>query len=201
MCPWPSLSRCRVAAALDPLGRPVVAFRNIFPTHIRDHAVMTFGKDGAPAAPHRVSNDNWQTDVCPHQGPDIAIGPDGTYHVAWFTQGTKRQGLFYARSHEEGRAFSTPLPLGDPEKSSSRARVVAVGHRVWLAWKEFDGTVSTIRAMQSNDGGRRWSQPKTIADTHNASDQPILIADRGIVYLSWLSHDEGYRLIQLEGQQ
>jgi hypothetical protein len=189
---------CRVAAALDRLGRPVVAFRNIFATHIRDHAVMRFDADGANGPVHRVSTDDWQTDVCPHQGPDISTGPDGSYHVAWFTEGARRQGLFYARSSDEGRSFSAPMPIGDPERAPSRARVVTTRHSVWLAWKEFDGTVSTIRAMRSGDGGKHWSPPRTLADTRNASDQPILIADRGHAYLSWLTHDEGYRLLALE---
>jgi hypothetical protein len=189
---------CRVAAALDRDGRPVVAFRNIFDLRIRDHAVMTFGKDGTPGPIRRVAVDDWRTDVCPHQGPDIAIGPDGAYHVVWFTQGSQRQGLFYARSTDAGASFSPPIPLGNPDQSPSRARVAATGHAVWLAWKEFDGTVSTIRGMRSADGGRHWDAPRTLADSRNASDQPILIADRDHIYLSWLTHDEGYRLIDLE---
>jgi hypothetical protein len=188
---------CRVAAALDRSGRPVVAFRDIFDIHVRDHAVMTFGADGAPGPLRRVSVDDWQTDVCPHQGPDIAVGPDGAYHVAWFTQGKNRQGLFYARSTDAGMSFSAPIPMGDTERAPSRARVLATKNAVWLAWKEFDGTTSTIRAMQSGDGGKHWSTAVTLAETRNASDQPILIASQDHAYLSWLTHDEGYRLIAL----
>lgn len=188
---------CGVAAALDRSGRPVVAFRNIFDTHIRDHAVMTFATNGTPGPIHRVSTDDWRTDVCPHQGPDIAVGPDGAYHVAWFTEGSRRQGLFYAHSTNAGASFSTPIPMGDPARTPSRARVLATKNAVWLAWKEFDGTVSTIRAMRSADGGQHWSPARTLAETKDASDQPILIADDNHAYLSWLTHDEGYRLIVL----
>ena len=188
---------CRVAAALDRDGHPVVAFRNIFDLTIRDHAVMTFGKDGRPGPLHRVAIDDWKTDVCPHQGPDIAIGPDGAYHVVWFTEGSRRQGLFYARSTDAGAGFSKPMALGNPDLSPSRARVAATKEGVWLAWKEFDGTVSTIRAMHSADGGKHWDAARTVAQTSNASDQPILIAERDRAYLSWLTHDEGYRLMEL----
>jgi hypothetical protein len=89
------------------------------------------------------------------------------------------------------------MPLGNPDLSPSRARVVATKDAVWLAWKEFDGTVSTIRAMRSADGGEHWDAARTIAQTRNASDQPILIAGRDRAYLSWLTHDENYRLIEL----
>ena len=189
---------CRVAAALDRDGHPVVAFRNIFDTHVRDHAVTAFDGKGEPGPVRRVSIDDWQTDVCPHQGPDIAVGADGAYHVVWFTQGSRRQGLFYARSSDEGAHFTKPMALGDPDKAPSRARVLAVGRTVWLAWKEFDGTVSTIRATHSADGGKHWSAPRTLAETRDASDQPILAAGGGHAYLSWLTHGEGYRLIDLD---
>jgi len=191
---------CRVAAALDRDGHPVMAFRNIFDLTIRDHAVMAFGKDGTPGPLHRISVDDWKTDVCPHQGPDIAVGPDGAYHVVWFTEGSRRQGLFYARSSDGGASFSAPVPLGNPDLSPSRARVVATKQAIWLAWKEFDGTVSIIRAMRSADGGQHWDAARTLAETKNASDQPILIADHDHAYLSWLTHDEGYRLIDLEAR-
>jgi hypothetical protein len=187
-----------VAAAVDRTGRPVVAFRNIFDLNVRDHAIMAFGKDGKPGPLRRVAVDDWKTNVCPHQGPDIAIGRDGAYHVVWFTEGSRRQGLFYARSTDGGDSFSPPMPLGNPDLSPSRARVAATKGAVWLAWKEFDGTVSTIRAVRSTDGGKHWDAARTVAQTKNASDQPILIADEGHIYLSWLAHDEGYRLIELE---
>jgi hypothetical protein len=188
---------CRVAAALDRAGHPVIAFRNIYDLHVRDHAVETFGTDGMPGPAHRVSIDDWHTDACPHQGPDVSVGPDGAYHVAWFTDGTNRQGLFYARSTDAGLTFSAPLPLGDPDRAPSRARVLATPGSVWVAWKEFDGTTATIRGMRSVDGAKSWSPVRTLAETRGASDQPILIAKGDQPYLSWLTHDEGYRLIAL----
>ena len=39
-----------------------------------------------------------------------------------------------------------------------------------------------------------------LAETADASDHPLLVADRQHVYLSWLTKIEGYRLIPLEDQ-
>ena len=91
-----------------------VVFRNIFEGGVRDHAVMTFTDPATPGEVRRVSNDNWQISACPHHGPSLSISPAGTYHVAWYTGGKARKGLFYARSDDEGRTFSDPLPLGRP---------------------------------------------------------------------------------------
>ena len=68
---------------------------------------------------------------------------------------------------------------------------------VWLAWKEFDGEVAVVNVMQSRDDGMTWSAVRAIARTKDASDHPLLIANGERVYLSWLTHKEGYRLIAL----
>jgi hypothetical protein len=80
-----------------------VAFRDIFEDTVRDHAVGTFVDAQTSGPIHRVSVDDWKTDACPHHGPTPAIAADGTYHVAWFTNGRARKGLFYALSHDGGR--------------------------------------------------------------------------------------------------
>ena len=67
-------------------------------------------------------------------------------------------------------------------------------------WKEFDGTKSTVRWQVSHDSGRTWSDPRTVADTEDASDHPLLAANAGRAYLSWLTKADGYRLIPLEDQ-
>ena len=130
---------CRIAVALDGRGLPVLVFRAIFPGSVRDHAVLEFEAPDGAVATHRVANDDWKTDACPHHGPALAISGSGTYHVAWFTQGQARQGTFYARSQDHGVHFTPPRPVGNPKAQPGRAALLALGEHVWLAWKEFDG--------------------------------------------------------------
>ena len=98
---------CRLAIAFAGPGQPVIAFRNIFKGSIRDHAVVTFKDATTPGPLRRVSVDDWKLEACPHQGPSLAIAPDGSQHVAWFTDGAARKGLFYARA-EFGRRSLRP---------------------------------------------------------------------------------------------
>ena len=65
-------------------------------------------------------------------------------------------------------------------------------------WKEFDGTKAEVRWQVSHDNGRSWNTARTVADTDDASDHPLLVAQAGRVYLSWLTKAQGYRLIPLE---
>lgn len=191
---------CRIGLAFAGAGRPAVAFRNIFPGSVRDHAVITFQDGKTPGPVRRVSVDDWKIEACPHQGPSLAIAPDGSYHVAWFTDGAARKGLFYARADSADAPFSAPRALSKPDRQPARPYLLASGSALHLAWKEFDGTKAVVRWQVSHDSGRQWTEARTVADTEDASDHPILVADRQRVYLSWLTKIEGYRLIPLEDQ-
>jgi hypothetical protein len=191
---------CRLGLAFDPSGHPVVAFRNIFGGSIRDHAIVTFTDQGTPGEVHRVSEDDWQTEACPHQGPSLSIAPNGTYHVVWYTNGKIRKGLFYAQSRDGGKTFSRPLPIGQPSRAPSRPYVIAGPQGTAIVWKEFDGEKTSVNLMTSGDDGRTWSQPRVIATTSDSSDHPLLVSDGRQYYLSWMTKDDGYRLQSIEGE-
>ncbi len=189
---------CRLGLAADGQGRPVVLFRNIYGKNERDHAVLTFSASGEPGPAQRVAADHWEIDGCPHHGPSVAVAGDGSYLAAWFTLGEARQGLFYARSADAGRTFSAPLSIGDAERQAGRPYLLARGHSVWLAWKEFDGQRISIKARRSDDDGRSWSADRVLADTGAYADHPLLVSDGRRVYLSWMTRGEGYRLISVD---
>jgi len=191
---------CRLGIAFAGPGRPVIAFRNIFDGSIRDHAVVAFKDTATPGPLRRVSVDDWKIEACPHQGPSLAIAPDGSEHVAWFTDGAARKGLFYARADSADAAFGPPRALSSPDRQPARPYLLADGQALHLVWKEFDGTRTQVRWQVSHDSGRTWSATRTVADTDDASDHPLLVAHAGHAYLSWLTKTQGYRLIPLEDQ-
>ncbi len=191
---------CRLGIAFAGPGRPVIAFRNIFEGSIRDHAVVAFKDATTPGPLRRVSVDDWKLEACPHQGPSLAIAPDGSEHVAWFTDGAARKGLFYARADSADSAFDAPRALSSPDRQPARPYLLANGPALHLVWKEFDGTKALVRWQLSHDSGRTWSAVRTVADTDDASDHPLLVAHGGRAYLSWLTKAQGYRLIPLEDQ-
>jgi hypothetical protein len=190
---------CRLGLAFDPSGHPVVVFRNIFEGGVRDHAVMTFNDRGTPGEMHRVSEDDWQIAACPHHGPSLSIAPDGTYHVAWYTNGKARKGLFYAQSRDGGKTFSQPMPIGELSKQPSRPYVMAGPEGTAIVWKEFDGEKTSVKLMVSADAGKTWSPPRAIASTSDSSDHPLLVSDGRQAYLSWMTKADGYRLQPIEG--
>lgn len=191
---------CRLGLAFAGPGQPVIVFRNIFAGSVRDHAVVTFKDATTPGPLRRVSVDDWKIEACPHHGPSLAVAPDGSQHVAWFTDGKARKGLFYARADSSQAAFGPPRALSAPDRQPARPYLLADGRALHLVWKEFDGNKVVVRWQVSRDSGLTWSNVRAVAETDDASDHPLLVAHAGRAYLSWLTKAQGYRLIPLEDQ-
>lgn len=188
---------CKIAAAFDPEGQPVLLARFIYPGGIRDHGLIKPLDGGNEWTSRRVTFDDWRIEACPEHGPALAISTNGDYHIAWFTQGSVHQGLFYAHSSDRGLHFSDPMPFGAPGKLAGHPAIIAVNQRLVLAWKEFDGVKSRVFIMRSQDGGKHWSPVEAVAETSSEADVPLLIQHGQTVFLSWNTGDEGYRLISI----
>ena len=191
---------CRIGVSLDPSNQPVIAYRTIFPGGIRDLATQLIDSKGTEPI-RRVADDNWKTDACPHHGPSIAVSGSGKFHVAWFTQGTKRAGVFYANSSNQGLTYSTPVRVGAEGANISRPYLLAIDRQVWLVWKEFDGSTTSVYLKHSQDDGASWSESRVLAKTAAYSDHPLLLRQDQAVYLSWLTRADGYQLIKVGHQQ
>lgn len=189
---------CRIAAAFDnKKSQPVLLARFIYPDNIRDHGLIRLSPEGKEPVSWRVTFDKWKIRGCPEQGPAISINKEDEYHIAWFTQGNTRKGLFYAYSSDQGTHFSDPLAFGNLDNSPGYPDVLANGKQIFLTWKEFDGTKTNILTMQSKNGGRNWLPSKSIAESTSDSDVPFFLSDSKGVFVSWNTKDKGYLLIPL----
>ncbi|MGH8659887.1 MAG: exo-alpha-sialidase [Gammaproteobacteria bacterium] len=184
---------CRLALDFNRDQQPVLLARVIFPGSVRDHALIALN----PESTRRVTDDDWYIEACPKHGPALSIAADGRYHIAWFTQGKKRKGLFYAYADNLGQSFSQPKRFGNPKSLPEHADVLALGDRVVLTWKEFDGQRTRLLAMQSRDRGNTWLASSVIGESNSGSDQPDLITNGQRTFASWSALDNGHRLIPI----
>jgi hypothetical protein len=189
---------CRLGIGFMAPGRPVVVFRNVFPGQIRDHALVAFSDRDTPGPLRRVSEDNWQIEGCPHHGPSLAVDATGGFHVAWFSGGGVRTGLFYARSTDQGASFTAPLRIGAPDRQNARPALLATPAALYLVWKEFDGERTELRLMRSTDRGATWSAAATLSATDQDSDHPQLIGNGQQAFVTWLVRGEGLRVLRLD---
>ncbi|BBA34874.1 uncharacterized protein sS8_2930 [Methylocaldum marinum] len=191
-------SCCRLAVAFENDGRPALVTRFIYTGNVRDHGLLKPKDQEAKWLATRVTDDAWEIEACPVHGPALSIGPDGRYHLAWFTQGSKRQGVFYAYSDDQGRSFSKPMALGVRDRLPGHPAVLATSDRVVLAWNEFDGRKNQAMVKQSRDSGTTWSAATAAAESDSEADFPLLLTDGQAIFLSWNSLDKGYRLIRID---
>jgi hypothetical protein len=133
---------CKTGVAVGRDGATYVAWRHVYPTNLRDMAVaasfdggQTFGE------PVRVSEDHWQIDACPEDGPAIAADATGVVHIVWATlvEGdTPRKGIFYSTSTDRGRTFAprTLLNVGKPIANAAHAQMATLNDSLAIAWDE-----------------------------------------------------------------
>ncbi|MDP1664356.1 MAG: sialidase family protein [Methylobacter sp.] len=187
---------CRLDTAIAPDNTPVITWRHVFEGGIRDHALIKFNDWNTPGDTHRLGQDNWKIDACPHHGPGLSISDSGIYHAVWFSGSPTNPGLFYAYSTDAGRHFSTPVNFG--KEGAGHPHVLALGSQVRVVWQEFDGTHNVIKLIKSIDDGKSWSKPEVIAQTAQSGDQPFLVSDGQKIYLSWKTQQQDYQLKPIE---
>ena len=150
---------CRTAMDVDTDDYPVVIWRHIFETNVRDHALVKL--DGKMAQV-RLSREDWNIAACPHHGPSISIASNGVYHAAWFSNAPQQHGLLY-KLDRPGH-FSSPMNFGNFEAQPARP-YAQPGQPRLPASKEFDGEVTGIFVMHSGDGGKSRVCPGKLAAT------------------------------------
>jgi hypothetical protein len=181
---------CKTAVAVDSRGAVYAAWRHIFPGSMRD---IAFAKsaDGRQFEPLvRVSEDKWELNGCPEDGPSIAVDQSGVIHIVWATlisDGESQKALFYATSRD-GKTFSPRARIqtagvtnpGHPQLALTPQGGPAIiwdetvdgARRISLTQASRNGS---FRALQSLSGNEPGSHPVII---HSAASG-LLVAWTG----------------------
>lgn len=198
---------CRIAVAPTPEGGLAALWRHVFEPNERDHAFAVVPPAGAPglaqplagpvgepgsrSAPVRASFDRWALDACPHHGPGLApaisdADPAVGWHAVWFGERAGRSAVRYGRLSHDGSPASDAVPL--PDDGAEHASIAAVGARVAIVWRSFDGEQTALRAWISNDAGRSF-RLRTLALRAGDTDHPLLVQRGDQVHVFWRTRD------------
>ena len=182
---------CKTAVAVDTRGVVYAAWRHIFPGSMRDIAFATSNDGGRQFGPFvRVSEDKWELNGCPEDGPSIAVDQTGTIYIVWATvvnEGEPRKALFYATSRD-GKRFSprARVPAGAATTPGHPQLTLTPDNGAALVWDE---TVNGLRRVSLSRVSRTgvFQPPQTLSGDESASYPVITRAGADGLLVAWTS--------------
>ncbi len=184
---------CKTAIVTGGDGAIYVAWRHVFPGNLRDMA-FTVSRNGGQtfARPLRVSEDRWQLEGCPDDGPAMTIDGRNQIHIAWPTlvsdgpNGQPSIGIFYATS-ADGRAFGARARMAT-EGLPHHPQVAVNEDRLFVAWDELhQGKRRVIVAHRPLAGGDSRAFTRIAVNGEVSGLYPTLVPlDRGAL-VAWTS--------------
>ncbi len=122
---------------------------------------------------------------------DIVEANDGSLFVAW----TEYEGrLWFRYSTDRGESFSDPLHVAGNNIEPARGPSIASGENgnVYLVWTVGEDPSADIRFARSTDGGRSFSEPRTVFKSDGHSDAPKIAVDSNeIIHLVYAESPAG----------
>jgi hypothetical protein len=162
---------CKTAIAVGQGNTIYLAWRHVYADNLRDIA-FTISRDGGAtfAAPVRVSEDHWQINGCPEDGPAMAVDSRGTVHVIWPTVITENGGpvkaLFHAMTRD-GRTFTPRERIPTTGQANHPQLAVGPDDALMVVWEESGSGARRLRsATGRTDAGH-------VRFTDNSADGEI----------------------------
>ena len=195
---------CKTALATGIDGSLFAAWRHVYPGNIRDIA-FTVSRDGGRsfAAPLRVSEDKWELDGCPDDGPAMAVDAHNRVHIVWptlvsgATPGSDPTiALFYATS-TDGRGFTPRERI--PAEGMAHHPQIAIGPdgSPTVAWDEgANGACRAIIARAAADGQPRFA--REVIGGLEAGVYPVVAPVRDGIVVAWTSGVGARSVVRVE---
>jgi hypothetical protein len=180
---------CKTSLVSSGDGTLYASWRHVYPGNIRDIAFVSSRGGGRTFnAPSRVSEDGWQIEGCPDDGPAMAVDGSHVVHIVWPTMlpGVEPVGALFYATTRDGKGF-TPrerIPTLGSLKPTHPQIVADGSGRVFVAWEEMiDGTRrSAVREVRRDGSGRPTFGPASELGRGEPAAYPVLaVSSRGVL--------------------
>jgi hypothetical protein len=136
-----------------------------------------------------VSEDKWELNGCPEDGPTLAVDGAGVIHIAWATlvnEGEPHKALFYATSRD-GKTFSarTRLPVAPAVTPGHPQLTLTADGGAAIAWDEVVGGLRRVALTRVSRAG--VFQPSQILSGDESASNPVVASAGGNVLVAWTS--------------
>jgi hypothetical protein len=181
---------CKTALAIGAEGAIYAAWRHVYEGNRRDIA-FTVSRDGGRSfePPVRVSEDQWQLDGCPENGPALGVDVHQRIHVVWPTlvrrAGEETLALFHASS-ADGRDFSPRAALPTSGAAYHPQLVVTPDGGLLVAWDELEGGQRRVKVARGRpgDGGVFGFAPVVLGEERLGA-YPAVAGAAGHAVIAW----------------
>ncbi len=171
-------------------------WRHVYPGGFRDMA-FTASRDGGKtfSTPVRVSEDHWQIDGCPDNGPAIGVDARQRAHVVWPTSQDGKNngalGIFYAISND-GKAFAPRVQVPSRGPASHPQIVVNADGSSVIVWDEIvDGTRRLgITKARTDAAGKVTFVPTAAPDAGPGQWYPAIASTANGAVVTWVRQQE-----------
>jgi hypothetical protein len=183
---------CKTAIAVDTRGGVYTAWRHVFPGSMRDIAFAKSSDGGRHFEPLvRVSQDNWQLNGCPEDGPAMAVDRSGTIHIAWATlvgDAEPYKAVFYASS-VDGKRFSPRVRVPtDPMITPGHPQLTLTSNGgVAIVFDESMGSARRISLARIARTGQPQTPVVVLSGAETASHPVIVETTPGQLLVAWTS--------------
>ena len=197
---------CKTALAAGKRGELYAAWRHVYPGNIRDIAFSVSRSAGPFAAPVRVSEDQWELNGCPDDGPAMAVDDSGTVHLVWPTvlSDPEPEGALFYSTTRDGVSF-TPrvrIPTQGSPKPSHPQIAVDVNGGILIAWDEvLAGTRHAFMRPAHARLGRLEFAPATALDPGVRSMYPVIATGQSGSFVAWTSGASNGSVIRMRRYQ
>ena len=140
---------CKTSITTAADGRVYGVWRHVFAGDLRDIAFTSSRDKGRTfSTPVRVSEDHWEYDGCPDNGPSIAVDATNRVHVAWPSpadvKDARSMAIWYAMS-SNGRTFSPRVRIPTDANAGHLQILAERDGSVVVTWEEMAGPVRTLK--------------------------------------------------------
>jgi len=194
---------CKNSMIMDNDGNLHVAYRGL-KNGIRDIMYFYSSDLGKTfSEPRKISDDNWQLDACPHNGPDLAY-TGKALHAVWYTN-TDKKGIFFASKSTEtnDEGFVNKFQLSKNELAK-HVKIVSLNKNTSVVlWDEKiksvadDGMVSRLAYKVIKNGQPTHGNYLTTSDVQ-AQNPSAITLDEKRVLVAWSENDEDGKHIRYQ---
>ncbi|MDQ4073534.1 MAG: glycoside hydrolase [Thermoproteota archaeon] len=131
------------------------------------------------ASPINLSNNPGDS-----RSPKIATEGNNV-NVVWFDSTSGNFEIFFSRSTDGGRTFSTPIILSNNAGMSSFPQIATNGNNVYVVWIDNTSGNFEIFFSRSTDGGNTFSSPVNLSSNNGFSIGPKMAIINNNIYVTW----------------